>query len=124
MAELDIGDCETLDVSGARNYVFAVPAEEREDGVPHVFVWSNVGPGQPERAYHRRWLYLGQVPAAADPEAVEAVLRAYQGEILSALGAYCGTTWSGSNHVGQWARNDEHDLVLEVTQALHDVGGE
>lgn len=122
--KLTIGDCSTLDYSGARNVVYAIPAEEHNDGIAHVFVWSCVGAGEPMHAYHSRWLCLGTVPQRAVEAEIENVLREHEEEILSALSAYKGAEWNGHNHVGRWARDIDEELdraPYGVTAALREV---
>jgi len=124
--KLTIGDCSTLDVSGAHNVVYAIPAEEHDDGIPHVFVWGNVGSGMPMLAYHDRWLYVGHVLQKAVPEEVERVLREHEDEILKALEAYRGSEWDGRNIVGKWqhaldAWGDAEVELHSVREALSEV---
>jgi len=119
---LSIGDCSTLDVSGARNALYAIPGLERDDGIPHVFVWSVVGSGQPAPAYHGRWLCLGSVSQRAVAPEIERVVRDHEGEILSALETYQGTRWDGHNHVGTWA-TDPYGAPVELPD-LEDALGD
>jgi hypothetical protein len=106
ITRLTYGDMSLVTCSGANNYVYLIPAEELQDGMPHVFVWGNVGAGTPERAWHNRWFCLGSVNASAVPDSIEAVLRAHESEILEIAESYQGAEWGGNNHVGKWGCDD------------------
>lgn len=118
--ELTIEEFDPLDISGAVNIVYAVPGSERKDGVPHVLLYSGVGSGYPERAYHGRWLRLGSLAAkAVGSEAVE-VIESHKGLILSLLATYQGTEWDGNNHVGVWKRPDNDD-DFDIEYMCYDI---
>jgi len=119
--KLSIGDCDPADVSGANNVVYGIPASERDDGVPHVFVWPGYGGGCPEKAWHHRWLYLGKVPQKAVAHEVENLLESHEEAILAKLDRYGGTKWDGSNLIGQWPEEVDYEDPDELALALQGV---
>ncbi len=121
--KVSYGDTSVLRMSGAQNVVYLIPASENPHGdLPHVFVWSNVGAGTPERAWHRRWISLGTVPESAVPDEIESVLRAHEDEILALADKYQGTKWDGSNMIGQWDLTwDDECEPTRLEDALREV---
>lgn len=118
---MKIGEMRPLTVSGARNALYLVPAEESDDGEPTVVMFSCVGSGSPERAHHSRWLGLGVVSPRVVPSALEECLES-RAEVLHALAAqYEGTTWDGHNHVGHWSDALDEDVLYKLHDDLQDV---
>lgn len=120
---LDIDVQGISDVSGAINSVYLVPTEERDSGTgPLVCVSSSIGSGMPERAYHRRWQYLGKVSPQAVPESVISALEACQETLLAIADLYEGHQWDGHNQVGQWRQDEALEReMLDIQEALSQV---
>lgn len=119
---LTYGDMSVLNVSGARNTVYLVPSAENGDDGPHVFVWSNVGAGQPERAYHNRWRAVGSVSETAVPDSIKATLKAHESDLLRIAAAYRDAEWNGSNYIGKWQDTEELEAIeYQIEQALENV---
>lgn len=124
--ELEIGAIRTLNVSGAWNTLYLIPAEEN-GGTPRVELLSGIGPGTPAHAYHRRWLSLVSLPREVVPDSVVEAIESVRAEIVRISDAYEGSYWDGHNHRGRWSYGglDQVDwdekFVRPVEDAIRDA---
>lgn len=106
---VDVGGWPTISGSSVR--LVLEPGGEREDGIPRVYTFGHVGPGVPERVWHRRHLTLCSVSVAAVPERLREIVEAHIDEIVALSERYLGTEWDGHNHVGRWDLGPEDDCA-------------
>ena len=118
--DVDYGDMEILNISGAHNAVYLIPAE-MNDTIPQVIVWGCIGSGQPEPAFNNRWFYVCSVPHTAVPSEVEKVLRHHEDILLELSGCYEGTIWDGYNHRGSWDIANLEPYLAEIQELMNEV---
>lgn len=46
-------------ISGTQTCLYLIPSKESESGDVELYLWSNVGPGEPMNANQNRWFSLG-----------------------------------------------------------------
>lgn len=107
-------------ISGTQTTLYLCPGADTKDGIPEVYLWSNVGSGCPEPAYNRRWISLGSPGTAYVADALIAKLRGVEDHLLTIDAAYIGTEWDGHNHVGRWEDAIDGNLQA-VRDAIADV---
>lgn len=101
-------------VSGTQVTLYLIPADETRNGVAEVSIFSSVGPGCPEPAWHSRWHCLGSLPVEYCAESLVEVLESQRDTLEQIAASYLGSKWDGSNHVGRWCEwLDGVDLDLE-----------
>lgn len=77
-----------------------------------VDVFTNVGPGVPERVYNARATTV-PVPADADLNAVEEALKANIDTVAALFEVYAGAQWNGQTAVGTWGDPETHAAILD-----------
>ena len=107
--------------SGTIAHLYLIPSDESVagEGEAKICVWSNVGSGVPEPAYHCRWLSLGPVNTEFCAASLVAVLRDQAETLCQMADCYLGSEWDGHNHVGRW-RDQEwlESLTQDPTYGL------
>ena len=103
--------------SGTIAHLYLIPPDESGGGDDEadIYVWSNVGSGVPEPAYHRRWLSLGPVNTEFVAASLVAVLRDQAETLCQMADCYSGSEWDGHNHVGRWR---DQDLLQDLKYGL------
>lgn len=89
---------------------------------PIVSTWANVGSGCPQAVFDNRHLTLTGLDADYVAESLEEYLRELEDDLVAIAEGYRGTTWTGSNWVGEWSdesieRAEElSNLIAEAIQ--------
>jgi len=90
-------------ISGTQTCLYLIPSKESESGDVELYLWSNVGPGEPMNANQNRWFSLGSPGTNFVGESLMEFLEGQRGLLLEIDREYQGSHWDGNNHRGRWS---------------------